>query len=313
MEVALTYPPNVFTTIDEEQVQLEGTAGPGARISITGTGNQVYGTNADEEGAWFQEVDLARGENRFTVVATDPVTNRPSDPLPVTIVRPLPSASPTATGTVTPPPPITLGLVAPTDGFVTTDPSVQISGNTTGTRITIASEYLGEPGSTPAPSPLPTPDPAASPGPSPSTAPVGPSSDVTISGGSFAETLEFPVGNWRVTVTSFASGLAPVAQEIEITVSAGAPTLLELTIQVIGQRAPLRVFADGEQVHGTAVRQGQVLELTAQNEFCIRTSNAGALTLILNDEPLGILGENRQEGAWIVRAGSDPIPSPGAC
>jgi hypothetical protein len=136
---------------------------------------------------------------------------------------------------------------------------------------------------------------------------------VTVSGGRFAETLTFPVGQWRVTVTSFASGLPPVTQEVDITIVPGEPTILELTIQVIGQRAALRVLADGEQVQGGSVRAGQVLEFTAQNEFCIRTGNAGALTLILNDEPLGILGEIRQEGSWIVRAGVAPEPSPGAC
>ena len=313
VEVGLSYPTNVFTTLNEERVQLEGTAGPGARISITGTGNQVYGTNADEEGAWSQEVGLARGENRFSVVATDPVTNRPSDPLAFTIVRPLPTASPTATGTVTPPPPITLGLVAPTDGLVTTNPSVTISGNTTGTRITITSTFVAEPGATPPPSASPTASPAESPAASAPPPPIGPSSDVTISGGSFAETLDFPVGTWRVAVTSFASGLSPVTQEFDITIMPGAPTVLQLTIQVVGRQSWLRVFADGERVQGGTVRRGEILNLTAQNEFCLRAGNAGALTLTLNDEPLGILGENGQVGAWVVRPGAEPEPAPDAC
>jgi cytoskeletal protein RodZ len=311
--VGLTYPVDRVATINEERVTIEGTAGPGARINISGSGDQVYATNADEEGGWSQEVELARGENRFRVIATDPVTNRPSDPYGFTIIRPLPTASPTATGTFTPPPPITLSIAAPATGFVTTEPSVTFSGTTTGTRITITSVYLGEPGSTPAPSPLPTPSAAASQMSSPSLPPAGPSADVTLTTGSFSEALVFPAGHWRVTLTSFASGLSPIAREIDLTVMQGAPTSLQLSIQVIGRQSWLRVFADGERVHAGTVRRGEVVEATATTEFCIRAGNAGALTLSVNGEPLGILGRNGEVGTWVLTAGSEPVASPGAC
>ena len=61
------------------------------------------------------------------------------------------------------------------------------------------------------------------------------------------------------------------------------------------------------------MRNGDVVEVVAQDEFCIRAGNAGALTLILNDEPIGLLGQNRQQGSWFLRSDGEPEPAPGAC
>ena len=49
--VALTYPANVISTIDAEQITLQGTAGRGAIISITGPDGTPYSTTADENGS----------------------------------------------------------------------------------------------------------------------------------------------------------------------------------------------------------------------------------------------------------------------
>src|SRR5688572_28946586 len=59
--VALTQPPNVFSTIDAETTMLEGTSGPGAAITIRGPGDELYNTTANEDGEWSEQVNLARG------------------------------------------------------------------------------------------------------------------------------------------------------------------------------------------------------------------------------------------------------------
>ncbi|MBA2264416.1 MAG: helix-turn-helix domain-containing protein, partial [Chloroflexi bacterium] len=102
--VSLTRPPNVFSTIDAERTVLEGTSGAGATITIRGPGDELYDTNAKEDGDWRIEVDLARGRNDFSITATDAATKRVSDPpLLVTINRPLPEQTPGPSQTVAPP------------------------------------------------------------------------------------------------------------------------------------------------------------------------------------------------------------------
>ncbi len=316
-EVTLTYPTNVISTIDANEVTLQGTAGRGANIAITGPDGQVYTTKANEQGNWSQRVPLVRGRNNFTVVATDTVTQRDSTPLQLTIVVPLPSASPGASSTVAPPPPITMTLNSPSNGFATTNPNVTVSGTTTGTRITIGTTYVSAPPATAPPSGLPQASPAPSPTPVASSAPpAGPTADITVASGAFSQSLTFPIGHWRVTVTSYATGLAPVAQDVEILVQAPPVTVHSLMVLVAGNRVTLKVTADGVTVpglDGVAVNDQDHFTATAANEFCVRTNNAGAISLTLDSTPLGLLGTKGQNGSWIVKPGQTPQPASSPC
>lgn len=320
-EVALTYPTNVFSQIDAQEVTLQGTAGRGAVIRITGPDGQIYSTTVDQNGAWNRDVPLSRGQNNFTVVATDPVTQGDSKPLQLTIVVPLPSASPGATTTAAPPPPITTTLFSPTNGSTTTNPQVTISGQTSGTRITIASTYVGAPAATPAPSGLPvqSPSPSAVPSGSPlasPTVPAGPSDDLTVASGSFSEQLTYPVGHWRITITAYATGLAPVAQDVEIQVEAPPVVIHTLNILVAGNNATLKVTADGVTVPGIgggSVSDQATFSVTAVNEFCVRSNHAAKISLTLDGNPLGLLDNSSPNGSWIVKPGQNPQPAPSPC
>ena len=317
--VALTYPPNVISTIDAQQVTLQGTAGRGAIISITGPDGTPYSTTADETGGWSREVPLSRGRNNFTIIATDPVTQRDSSPVQLTITVPLPSVLPGASATVAPPPPITMTLFSPASLYTTTDPNVTVSGATTGTRITIGSTYIGAPPATPPPSGLPQPTdvPGASPSPEASPAPpAGPSADVTLTSGTFSEPLVFPVGHWRVTVTSYATGLAPVAQDVDITVQQPPVTIHQLDIFVAGNNVTLKVTADGVTVPGlggVAVNDQDHFTATATSEFCVRTNKPGAVSLTLDSTPLGLIGNKTSGTSWIVKPGQTPQLAASPC
>ena len=316
--VALTYPDNVVTRIDADHVTLSGTAGKGSLITITGPGGELYNTSADEAGVWQRDVPLARGENNFTIVATDPVTQRESDPLQLAITVPLPTPSPGATATSAAPIPLTVQLSAPSNGLVTSNGSITFSGYTSGTRITIDSTYLGAPGTTPAPSlpPLATPTPLSSGVPAATVPPVGPARDITITGGTFNETLQFPNGRWQVVVTTYASGLAPVAQTLELTVEPERTGSLQLVIDVVARKDWLRVTADGARPDGFTggtKTQGESFTFTAQHEFCVRTGNAGGLRLTLNGQQMPPLGLHGQVGAWTINGVDQPQPAPNNC
>jgi len=313
--IELTYPDDLVSTISAEQVTLEGTSGPNSLISITGPDGQLYNTTANGDGQWSREVPLARGQNTFTIVATDDETQRMSDPpLRVQITVPLPSPSPGASASAAPPPvALDLTLTSPLDRFVSDDGAITVRGSTTGSRVTVNSSYLGSPGATP------TPEASGSPAPTPSgsPAPIGPAVDATVNAlGTFSETLQFEPGAWQITVVAYASGQTPVARQVTINVAPPVATSIELVISVQGRDSWVRVVADGERVQGLGgrtLRAGETHTVSALNEICLRAGNAGALFLTMNGEDLGRLGRNGAVGSWILRPGQLPEPAPAPC
>jgi cytoskeletal protein RodZ len=325
--VALTQPPNVFSTIDAETTVLEGTSGPGAAITIRGPGDELYNATANEDGEWSEQVNLARGRNDFAITALDRVTGRESPSLLITIVRPLPeqTPAPSSGATPVPVPALTLNLVGPTDGAVSTDGNVLVLGTTTGSRITVESDYVGAPGAgaSPTPGPLLTPTPEAtelplsSPtiGPSTSPPPIGPALDITVpSTGSFSEEMTFPIGQWELTITSFGVGVAPVSEVRTVTVQPAPTSGINLVITVSVRESWIRARADGQRVPdmGT-LRPGETRTITAANEICIRAGRPGVVDVNLNGFDLGTLGTGVRAGSWLITAGGTPVPTDDQC
>ena len=314
--VVLTFPDNVFSTIDAQSIVLEGTSGRGAIVTIRGSGDAVYTTGADDEGSWSREVNLARGTNSFKITARDPVTGRDSEELPVTIVVPLPDV-PTPAASVAAVP-LTLTIDEPLTGAVISGDDITFRGTTTGSRITIASVYVGPYGASASPPTSPGASPSSSPaiGPTPTTPPIGPARDITLAQpGAFAETLTFEPGIWRVTVTAYATGQTAVLQTLELIIEPPPPTDVTLQITMVGD-SWVRVVSDGARAPGYGGRQldaGETHTVHADNEMCLRAANAGALSLNLNGTDLGILGAEGEAGSWMIRAGQAPLPAPAPC
>jgi cytoskeletal protein RodZ len=319
--VALTYPASLVSEIDADSVTLTGTAGMASRVTITSADGQTFTATASaEDGSWSRSVPLAKGRNDFVVVARDPITERDSDPVRVIITVPLPevtsppSAAPSPTA-------ITVGLTSPREGHSSTDGTVSIRGTTTGTRITISTEFLGllpgaeptvEPTDEPSPEPTDSPVPGESPASSPSTEPT--QLDITVPlSGAFDETLTLGDGRWRVTVTAYATGLTPVVQTRSITVASTQPGPVEGELQVIlearGGRSWMRIVVDGEQLRGwggPTLNNGETVTITAQREVWLRSGNAGIVHVTINGRDAGMLGSRGQVGNWIIEPGSDP-------
>ncbi len=322
--ITLSNPANVVSTIDAESILLSGTAGAGATIVIDGPGGQSYNTTADEHGAWSRQVDLGLGRNDFSITAIDPVTQRRSTPLNLTINVPLPQASssplPGASATPAPVPVLTMNVAGPTEGQQFTDGSVLVSGTTNAERLTITSTYLGPWNATPPPSTLPlsTPAPSGSPGASPSPAPIAPAREVIVPpDGSFSEQLTFDVGRWQLTISAYRSGDDPLLQVRNIVVAPPVATSINLLLQVEGRDSWVRLVADGARVPGYAgktLHPGDSATVTASDQVCVRTGNAGALHVFVNDADLGSLGINGQVGSWLITlANPQPEPADSPC
>ena len=316
--LAVTNPPDVFSQIDAATITLAGTSSPAARVHITGPGDQAYDVTASESGSWTRDVNLAHGENDFTIIATDRDTNRESRPLTVTINVPLPSPTPGSSAAPSTGPPVLLALTlgSPVEGFVSSQLDVVVAGTTTGSRVSITSTYLGSPDSTPAPSvtPSPSPTPSGSPGPSSSPIPIGPAREVTVgTTGVFNETLTFTPGRWQLTVVSFATGQTPVARQILIVVNQPGPVTHYLSLTIENKAAVVKVVADGAPVANSTMAVGETHQYTATNEFCIKTDNAGSIHLVLDGLDVALLGADGQSGSWIIKPGLAPVPAARPC
>jgi hypothetical protein len=315
--LSITNPPDHFSRIDAESVALAGTSSPTARVHIAGPGDQTYDVTAHDDGTWTQEVRLGRGQNDFTIRAY-PVAGTPSDPVTITINVPLPSQSPGSSATPSAGPPITLelSLTSPSDGFVSTDGVVIVSGTTTGSRINVTTSYLGTPDSTPAPSgsPTPSPMPSGSPGPTATPAPIGPGGDIALGiGGAFSQTFNFDPGRWQLTIVSHATDQTPVARQVTIVVRAPGPVTQHLQLTIENSATFVRVLADGARVENGQLSVGSTHEYTATQQFCVRAGNAGSVHLVLDAQDLGLLGADGEQGSWIVKSGIAPVRAPRPC
>jgi hypothetical protein len=308
----------VFSQIDAATTTLAGTSSPAARIHITGPANQVYDVTASDNGGWTRDVNLARGENDFTIVATDRDTGRESKPLTVTINVPLPSPSPgSSTAPPTGPPVIlSLTLASPLDGFVTSDQNVTVAGTTTGNRVNLSSTYLGAPDSTPAPSitPSPSPTPAGSPGPSATPAPIGPARDLTLGvTGAFNEIIAFSPGRWQVTVVAYGTAQTPVARQVTIVVDEPGPVTHHLQLTIVNNPTAVKIVADGSRVANETMAVGTIREFTATNQFCVKTDNAASLQMVLDGQGVPVLGADGEAGSWLVRPALPPVKAARPC
>lgn len=326
-ELGLTSPASLVSTMDAEEATLAGTAGLRSRITVEADDGQIYITNASSsDGAWSLVVPLSIGQNSFTVVAQDSITETESDPVRVIITVPLPGAtsapSPVATAA-----PLDLTVTSPASGATSNTGIFTVSGTTTGTRVTIESEFLGslpgapspDPAATPEPEPTPAQEtPGASPGvaPSPSGQPGGPIDISVPVGGNFATTVELAPGRWRLTITAHATGVEPHSETRLVTVDTAASPppgegAITLVLEARGGSSWTRIVVDGEQLRprdygGPTLGNGETATITAEQEIWIRAGNAGNIHVILNGRELGPLGRRGQVGNWLIVPGSDP-------
>jgi hypothetical protein len=323
--LSITNPPALVSTIDQETTVLSGVSGPGAEITITTPDGRRMTFKADDNGNWSREVDLTKGRNDFTIVATDAVTHRPSAPVNLIINVPLPGQSPGVTSAPTPAP-IRLTLGAPIEGLTVSDGLITVSGTTSGTRVTIETAYLGPadaqptPGASGSPSappatPTPTPslEPGASPGPSSSPGPTPPAlRDVTVDGsGTFSQTLAVPTGRWLITVTASATGVAPLSQTRTVSVRPALATGLTVVISAVRDKSWVHVTADGLVVKagtwgGPTLNKGESATFTAVNELVVDLGRPLAIDITVNGVSYQ-LSENAPH--WVIRPGQAPQPT----
>ncbi|MGH2455504.1 MAG: RodZ domain-containing protein, partial [Candidatus Limnocylindria bacterium] len=226
--------------------------------------------------------------NVVTLVATDPLTNRDSEPVRRTIIVGDEAPSPT--------PGTALALAAPEEGASLAGP-VELAGSAApGSGLTLTATFVS-----PAPAtirvvtlagqdvPLPPAQPAA-------PEPLALTADAD---GSFSGSLGLPPGTWDLHLAVDGGAGEPITRRVSVTPPAGLSGRLSVT----GSQSYLEIDEDGvpkADVSGRNAQPGAEVPLAAQQSLRIRVGNAGAVRLFVNGVDLGTMGGSGAVVEWRV-------------
>lgn len=289
-ELTLTDPATDLPAYAGTSYILRGTTVPNARITVDGLRENPT-TTASAEGAFTLPIPLVPGSNVVTLLATDPVTGRTSNPVRRTITVTLDGSTPGADGgpAVSAPeqdavivgPVAVSGTAAPGAG-VTIRPTLVVAPTPSFTVTNVAGQTVTVPPWSP-----------------PAVDPVTVGADLS---GAFTAELDLGVGTWDLRLTSGPSaGATPAPSEAAPAetvrrVTVVPPSGLSGTLEIRDAAAYLELEEDGVPragVSGLNAAVGTRLVLSAETRIRIRTADAGRVHLVLNGytiSPLGAVG-----------------------
>ena len=306
--LTVTSPASAVVEVDDATTsfRLEGTATPGATVTVTIPGNaQPLRVTALSDGSWSAQVDLRRGTNQFDIDAVDPETGKPTEtPQKVIIKVPyLVIQAPTLT------------VSQPVDGTTYQNGAIPVEGTTTNAKnVTIAATYLGPPGSvvdvTPAPTASPAPSRSPAPGatPGPTVAPPNTTVVDVADDGSFSTPLELTQGRWSITITATSSEGKTASLTRHVIVAYKG---VNLVVNITGGDAWLKVWVDGvldpsTPSSGRVFSNGRTLTFTGTTSVEVRTGSSGYTRFTLNGVVLGALGKPGIPETWLFQPPAAP-------
>ena len=265
---------------------IRGVTAPNSRVVATIADRQGPPALADSQGNFAIALRLVPGSNLITVVATDPVTQRDSEPVSRTIVvvSAVPSSGPPQ-----------LVLDRPANGSSVAGPLQVLGRGAAGTKLTITARAVS--GSAPTfnivdsngqPVKLPAGIPPA----------PRPISAVVAADGTFAASLSLAPGAWDVSVATADSG-ALLLRRVTVSGAAG----LSGTLVIGGGPSYLEIDQDGipkAGVSGGISQPGQRIAIAAKSRLRIRAGNAGAVDVTINGLHIGPMGGSGAVVEWRV-------------
>ena len=287
--IAVSDPAVAVLEVDEDATSylLEGTTIPGGSVTIK-TADVEARANADSAGRWTLKVDLRRGENLFTITATDPATGKVAE-APVERVITVPFRVIEAP---------TLTVEQPADSATYENGAIPIQGRTTNAgSVVVSAAYTG-----PA---------AASTGGTPPAPPAEPK-PVTVEvgeDGTFSAPFELTAGRWAITVTASSPEGKTTSLTRAVTVAFKG---VNLVVSIEGGRAWLKVWVDGKLdpktgPAGKVLGKGKTLTFTGKESIEVRTGSSGVTKFTLNGTPLGALGRSGIPETWLFAPPDEPV------
>ena len=283
-ELDVTAPAGDVPSYDQLEYTIIGTTEPNSRVTVDGLRENPTVT-ADAEGDFTIVVGLVPGSNVITLVASDPVTGRDSDPVTRTIVvgdEASPSAGPEALAITAPEEgatvsgPVRVTGTAPPDSEVTLRATLVEQAAPTIRIESLAGDVVPVPNRRP-----PAPDPVR----------------LTVDAqGAFSGTLALGPGTWDLTLQ--VQGQDPVTRRVTVGVGEGLSGLLQ-----VSGRSYLEIDQDGQPKRGVSGRIAQAgtrVRLAADESLRIRVGNAGAVRLAVNGIDLGAMGDSGAVVEWRI-------------
>jgi cytoskeletal protein RodZ len=287
-ELRITEPAGNVAGYEGLAYTIRGVTEPNSTVRVDGAVENPTVT-ADDDGAFEVRVRLVPGSNVITLVASDPVTNRDSDPVTRTIVvgGDLPSATPAPA----------LALSAPEEG-ATVDGAVALAGAATpDATVQVTAAFASA-----APATFRVVTLAGQEVPLPATPPAAPEPLTLTAGadGGFEGMLVLAPGTWDLAVST---GEGTAAETLTRRVTVAAPAGLAATLSVAGSASYLEIDQDGvplANVSGRNAPPGAELTLAATSTLRVRVGNAGSVTLVVNGVNLGTMGTPGSVVEWRI-------------
>jgi cytoskeletal protein RodZ len=284
-ELNVTAPAGDVPAYDQLEYTIIGSTEPNSRVTVDGLRENPTVT-ADRNGNFTIVVGLVPGSNVITLMATDPLTGRDSNPITRTIVVGEPAASPTGA-------PETVAFATPEEGATIVGP-VAVSGTAPPSgRVALGASLVQ-----PAAPTIRIQSLAGDPVPVPNRRPTEPDAvNLTADDqGAFRGALALAPGTWDLTLT--AEGQDPVTRRVTVGVDDGLSGLLRTT-----GRSYLEIDEDGQPkrgVSGSNAEPGLRVRLAAAESLRIRVGNAGAVRLAVNGIDLGAMGDPGAVVEWSI-------------
>jgi cytoskeletal protein RodZ len=288
--ISVTDPSTAVVTVDESATSytLRGTTSPGATVSITIPGrDQPVQVTAADDGTWSSDVELRRGRNQFSVMATDPDTGKQSD-TPYALVINVPISAIVTPG---------LTIDQPADGAKFENGAILVQGSATNAmQVTVSAVFSGAVTTTSGSKPPPTP--AAPPA---QNGAVG-------SDGTFSVPFNLTAGKWTLTVSAAGSDGKATSLTRSVTVNYKG---VNLVVSIKGGSVWIKVWEDGVLDPtigggGKTESNGKVLTFTAQQTIEVRTGKSSITYFTLNGQSLGSLGAAANPETWLFAPPAAP-------
>ena len=300
-ELSVTKPATAVLSVEEDDTtyRLEGISAPGAVVTVSAPGRPELSDTALPNGEWTIQVDLRRGQNRFTITARDNDTGKMTEtPREVVITVPFQAAlAPNLT------------ILNPVDGTTFGNGAIAVEGTTTNAEtVTLLATFLGSEAGGPAPSAKPAPSraPAASGDPGPAPAP-GTTVDVAEDGSYSFPPLDLTAGRWSIKVTATSAEGKTASQTRTITVAYEG---VNLVVSIRGGPAWIKVWVDGKLVGaqaGQVYAAGKTLTFSGKTSVEVRTGSSGSTRFTLNGVSLGALGKSGVPETWLFAPPANPV------
>jgi cytoskeletal protein RodZ len=280
-DLRITQPPGDVAAYSRTQIAISGVTAPDARISVDGLGENREVT-ADHQGHFSFVAVLRPGSNVVELTATDPKTKRDSvtQRRTINVVTAEPTApaaaldKPAANTTV--PSPVAISGTAPDGTTLTVSAALVSATKPSFTVVDVNGAAVSLKPKTPLPSPT----------------------QVKISGGAFAGSMELAPGTWNLTVAG-AAGAAPVTRRVTVQAPAG----LKGKLNVTSAESYLEIDEDGRPkagVSGGISQPHDSVALSAKAELRIRCGNAGSVELSINGVAIGLMGAPDEVVEWRI-------------